>query len=295
MKIFSGVDVSNFNYEQLMPKLKKIKSLKIKPKMKVILVGDREDSLLYVKMKKKKCISLGIECELIFFPEESYDDLIIQHIRLYNNDSSIHGILLQLPLPVHMNTNKIVATINPKKDIDGFHYENIGKLTLNENTPYFSPCTALACMNFFDYYNIDIKGKDIIVIGASRVIGLPVSLMCVNRCATVTTCHIYTKNIKEKIKKGDIIISCCGVKHLINKEDVKENAIILDVGITKENKKIYGDINPENMENYIYGMTPVPGGIGPVTISVLIKQLVDACYDQVFNSQSSVPKTLQMS
>ena len=276
MKILSGKEVSSRIYKSLENDIEFLKIIKNIPKLVVILIGDRIDSLLYVKMKKKKLLELGLECELIFFPEDTQDELVIKHISMFNSDKKIHGILVQLPLPNHMDTNSILNTIDYKKDVDGFHFKNYGLLTINNFQESFVPCTAQAVMEFFNFYNISLLGKNVVIVGASKVIGLPVSLLCLHQNATVTICHKFTENIKEKTKMADILIVCCGVKHLINKSHIKKGCIIIDVGIHKENKKILGDVNQESIKNIAHSCSSVPGGVGPVTISVLIKHLIKA-------------------
>tara|TARA_Y100000590_G_scaffold442121_1_gene569805 strand:- start:235 stop:1122 length:888 start_codon:yes stop_codon:yes gene_type:complete len=281
MKKLLGKHVSQSIYEQLQPSLLMLKQNNIIPSLMVVIVGERSDSLLYVKMKKKKCAELGVECNINFLSETVTTSEICDFIKKYNENNSIYGILVQLPLPQHIDTNMVLNCVDPKKDVDGFHTLNMGNLALNQfENERFSPCTAIACMEFFDYYDIDLKGKDVVIIGASRVIGLPVSLLCLYKNATVTITHIHTKNLNEKTKNADIIISCCGVKHLVNSDYIKKDVILLDVGITKENGKIYGDINQDSVKELAQALTPVPGGVGPVTIAVLIKHVVKATLNQ---------------
>lgn len=273
MLFLSGKEVANNIYANL--NLNK----NITYGLGVILVGNNESSHIYVKMKEKKCKELGIDFKKILFPDEVTESELINQIKKFNSDSGISGILVQLPLPPHLNKNKILETISVEKDVDGFHYSNVGKLTLNTN-PSFVSCTPQACIELIDYYNIDLEGKHVVVIGKSSVVGLPLSILLMHREATVSVCHARTENIKDITNLADILISCCGRPHLVREDWIKKDAILIDVGITKIKNKIYGDINGEDVSKKAIYLTPVPGGIGPITIAVLIKNVVKAAHHQ---------------
>lgn len=285
--LLKGKDVAISIYDSIIPKIRILAEKNIIPKLQVIIIGKRPDSMMYVRMKKKKAESLGLITEIKFCDESISNGEVLELINEYNIDDKIHGILVQLPLPSHLDTNLILDSVKTSKDVDGFHTYNFGSLALNQTQyDYFSPCTAVACLEFLDYYNIDIQGKDIIVIGSSRVIGLPVSLLLINRKATVTICCSSTKNLKDKCLLADIIVSACGQAEMIKGDWIKKDAVLIDVGINcieveeningeiKKKNKTVGDIDFESVKDKCFAITPVPGGIGPVTIAVLMKHLV---------------------
>lgn len=283
--ILNGKEVSEELDKEYIKKINILKKINIVPCVVVILVGNKQESITYISMKKKKCDKLGIGILILKMDNtiEEYD--ILNQIAIFNNDNTIHGIIVQLPLPEHINKTNILSSINPLKDIDGFHYSNMGKLALDIN-PIFKPCTPEGCIKLLDYYNIELKGKDIVVIGKSNIVGLPLSLMLLNREATVTVCHIHTKNIKNKVKSADILFVACGVPKMVKKEWLKEGVIVVDIGInkiedtTKKNGyRLVGDVDFENCKSKCKYITPVPNGIGPMTVSILMKHIIDSCYN----------------
>ena len=280
MQLLSGKEVAEAIYDKL-----DIKDT-INYGLAVILVGNDESSHIYVNMKEKKCQKLGINFTKALFEEDVKEEEIIKQIKKFNNDSNISGILVQLPLPPQLNKTKILETINMDKDVDGFHFSNIGKLTLNTN-PKFVSCTPQACMELIDFYNIDVEGKHVVLIGKSTVVGLPLSILLMNRDATVSVCHARTENIKEITKMADILISCCGRPHLVREDWIKNDTILIDVGITKIKNKIYGDVNCDEVQEKACYLTPVPGGIGPITIAVLMKNVVKAAEFQHEKAKAS--------
>ena len=269
-KLLISKPIINKIYEDIYQKINKLNYI---IGLAVILIGNREDSISYIKMKQKKCKELGIESYLFHFNETITENIIIEKIQELNNDNKIHGILIQLPLPQHTNGNKIIHSIDYKKDVDGFHFINMGKLTINSK-PLFIPCTPLGCFELLKYYNIPIKGKHIVIIGSSIVVGLPLSLLLLHNGATPTLCNINTENIKLISKTADILIVCCGVPKLINNEWIKKDCIIIDIGFNKIDGKIIGDVDFENVIHKVKYITPVPGGIGPMTIAMLIKNTI---------------------
>jgi methylenetetrahydrofolate dehydrogenase (NADP+) / methenyltetrahydrofolate cyclohydrolase len=281
MKLLDGSNYSkelDINYQN---RVNNFKSNNINPCLAVILVGDSIQSKIYINMKRKRCEKIGIKFVLINLKFEVYDEDIINEIKKLNNDVNINGILVQLPLPKHIDTDLIIKEINPKKDVDGFHYNNFGKLSLNLMTNHFTPCTPLGCIRLLERYNIDLLGKDIVVIGKSNIVGLPLSLLLMHREATVTVCHIHTKNLKEKTQKADIICVGCGVPNMITKEYIKPGVILIDIGINKieidGKMKIVGDVDMNDCSETASYISPVPGGIGPMTISMLIENLLNSC------------------
>ena len=194
-----------------------------------------------------------------------------------NNNSKIHGILVQLPLPDNLKEyeSKILNTISVNKDVDGFHIINAGKLFLNRERQ-FVPCTPLGCMELLDHYHIDIEGLNTVIIGSSNIVGLPLSIMLLQRGATVTICHIKTKDVKEHTKKADLVISCCGVPHLVKNDWLKEGVVVIDIGTNTLDGKLVGDVDFLSVKDKCKYITPVPGGVGPMTIAMLLKQVVEA-------------------
>lgn len=254
-----------------------------KPGLGIIIVGNKKESHTYVKMKKKACDEVGIFNLDIIMPETSNDEEIIDCIINLNKNDKINGILVQLPLPAHLNKDKILSYIDVKKDVDGFHTNNIGALALNQTYEFLKPCTPLGCLALLNKSNISIEGKQITVVGFSNIVGMPLSLMLAHLGATVSICHIKTPDIKVFTKVADILIVACGCPGLITEDHVKENAVVIDVGInyircnkSKNGFKLVGDVDFESVKNKVSAITPVPGGVGPMTIAMLLKNTVSA-------------------
>ena len=277
-----GKLISSGVYTTLKPRITKLINNGIVPKIIVILIGDNEESKIYVNMKSKKCQELGIICDIILKEDAIPQQNIIKLINEKITDRSVHGIMVQLPLPPHLNTDEILNTISPNKDVDGLTESSLGSLA--KGTPLFSPCTPLGCIYLLRKYNINCKGKHVVVIGSSNLVGLPLSMMLIHHGATVTICNINTLNTKDHTVKADIVISCCGVPNLVKKDWIKENSILLDVGITKVNGKIIGDIDFDDVKDKCSYITPVPGGIGPMTIAMLVKQIVESSEMTLLNN-----------
>ena len=277
-----GKLISSEVYTNLKPRITKLRDNGIIPKIMVILIGDNEESKVYINMKSKKCQELGIICDIIIKEKTIPQQNIIELISEKNIDNSVHGIMVQLPLPPHFDTDVILNTIYPIKDVDGLTESSLGSLA--KGTPLFSPCTPLACIYLLKKYNIDCKGKHVVVIGSSNLVGLPLSMMLIHHGATVTICNINTINTKQHTVKADIVISCCGVPKLVKKDWIKEDAILLDVGISKVDGEILGDIDYEDVKDECSYITPVPGGIGPMTIAMLIKQTVESAEMTLLNN-----------
>lgn len=274
MKLLDGKLVSKKIEKDI---IQKIKNQNIKPGLSIIYIGDSLESKKYIEMKKKKCEQLNILFQLHHFTEiDVSEEEIIDCIKMLNNDKLIHGIIVQLPIPKHLNQKNILDSIDYKKDVDGFSNYNSGKLYLNDN-PLFIPCTPYGCIKMIEDYNIDIKGKNIVMIGNSKITGLPLSLLLMQREATVTICHKETVNIKEHTIKADILISACGVSEMIKKDWIKDDCIIIDIGINIKDKKITGDVDFHDVKEKVNYITPVPGGVGPMTVIMLIYQTVKSC------------------
>jgi methylenetetrahydrofolate dehydrogenase (NADP+)/methenyltetrahydrofolate cyclohydrolase len=242
---------------------------KKKPGLAVILIGDNQASNLYVNMKEKACLAVGFKSVVKRLQENVTTNDILNLIDYFNNDDTIHGILVQLPLPKHIDEKKILYAIDPKKDVDGFHPYNVGLLYIGEDT--FNPCTPFGVMKLFKEYNIELKGKDAVVVGASNIVGRPMAAMLLKEFATVTICHIYTKELKRICFNADILISAAGKAKLINGSFVKKGAVVIDIGMNRdENGKLCGDVDFDEVKNLASFITPVPGGVGPMTIAMLL-------------------------
>jgi len=270
MILLDGKKVANEINERLKDEIKGEINV---PGLAVILIGNRRDSIKYIEEIKK--VSREIGMRFLFFnkSETLEQNTIIQNIKELNKNPTINGIIVQLPLPDSFNTEKILDTIDPSKDVDGFNMINRGNLFLNR-IPDSIPCTPLGCMELIDHYGIDIEGLNVCVIGCSNVVGLPLSILLQQRNATVTMCHKYTRDLKEHTLRSDIIFSCCGVAKIIKGDMVKEGAIVVDVGINFIDGRIVGDVDFEGVKDKCSYITPVPGGIGPMTISMLMKQTI---------------------
>jgi methylenetetrahydrofolate dehydrogenase (NADP+)/methenyltetrahydrofolate cyclohydrolase len=241
----------------------------IVPGLAVILIGDDPASHAYVKMKAKACENVGFYSITHNMPDTISQDEIIATIEMMNNNPRIDGILVQLPLPKHVDTDKILEVIDPKKDVDGFHAYNVGRLVTGLDS--FVACTPLGVMKMFEEYNIDLRGQDVCVVGASNIVGKPMASLLLNAEATVTITHIYTKDLKAHTSKADIVVVGVGVPGLIKADMVKEGAIVIDIGINRiEDGSLVGDVDFKNVSPKCSYITPVPGGVGPMTIAMLL-------------------------
>ena len=245
-----------------------------KPTLAVILVGENPASQIYVRNKKKTAEKLGINSLSIEYPADISEKELVAKIEELNNDKNVTAILVQLPLPKHINKNKVIDAILPQKDVDGLTPYNLGKLFSGEK-PYVYPCTPKGILLLLDEYNIELDGKNIVVIGRSNLVGKPVAQMLLNRNATVTMCHSHTKNLSEITKTADIVVSAVG-KNVIGEKMLKSNCVVIDVGIFRdENGKISGDVDFENVSKVTAYISPVPGGVGPMTIASLMLNTVE--------------------
>lgn len=274
MTILDGKFVAN----KLKQRVKnEVDVLTVKPGLAVISIGDDPASQLYVKLKRKICDELGIHVDEYHFENTVTQDEVLDLIDKLNESELIHGILVQTPVPYHLNILEIFNRISPKKDVDGFNPENAGRLAQGQES--FVPCTPLGIMHILEEYNIEIEGKNCVVIGRSNIVGRPMAQLLINANGTVTVCHSKTRNIEEITKLADILIVAVGKPHFIKADMVKENAIVVDVGINRidGSNKIVGDVDYENVKDKCSFITPVPGGIGPMTIITLMENLVKAC------------------
>lgn len=252
---------------------KKVEAEKLKLKLAVILVGNDPASEVYVRNKSKACKEVGIDFEEFLLPEQTTMDELLCLIDKLNIDTNISGILLQAPLPKGLNINQAFARICPEKDVDGFNPMNIGKLSIKEDA--YIPCTPLGIMKMFEEYKIDVEGKDVVVIGRSNIVGKPMAQCLLNKNATITICHSRTKNLPEYTKKADIIISAVGKVNIVTADMVKAGAVVIDVGMNRnEDGKLVGDVAFDDVKDKCSFITPVPGGVGPMTVAMLMNNVV---------------------
>lgn len=253
---------------------KEISSFKRKPGIAVIQIGNNEASNVYIKNKEKMSLSLGCSFTHIKFNDDVEEGIVINKINELNNDKNIDGILVQMPISEHLNSNKIQNSISPFKDIDGLTDINAGLLVHNKDS--FIPCTPKGIVEILRYYNIDVKGKHVVIVGRSDLVGKPLLNLMLNKNATVTVCHSYTSNLKEITKLADILIVAVGKKHIIDEDMIKDGVVIVDVGINRVDNKLYGDVDFENVKNKCSYITPVPGGVGQTTVLSLYENLIKA-------------------
>ena len=282
--ILSGKDTANSVYHDLNKRIISLANDGIRPGLCVVLIGDDPASQIYVRTKTKKLRSLGLLSESILLPRYVKEKKVIQIINDLNNNSKYHGILVQLPLPDHIKPQKIINSILPQKDVDGFHPENVGWLSIGK--PRFIPCTPKGIMRILDYYNIDLIGKNIVVIGRSNIVGRPISILTSLNSqgsnGTCSLCHSRTKNLEQFTLNADVIITAIGKPNYLKGNMIKNGMVFIDVGIYKvdsDNEKGYvivGDADWDSVINKVSSITPVPGGVGPMTIAMLIENTIEA-------------------
>jgi methylenetetrahydrofolate dehydrogenase (NADP+)/methenyltetrahydrofolate cyclohydrolase len=244
----------------------------VTPGLATILVGDDPASKMYVRLKHRACERVGIRAEDHFLPAETSQEELLSLINTLNEDKAVHGILLQLPLPKHLLPQEAMEAIAPEKDADGFHPYNMGKLMIGDEG--LVPCTPHGIIRALEEYNVPVKGKNVVIVGHSNVVGKPLAAMFLNRNATVSVCHVFTDDLKKYTLGADILVVAAGVKHLVKADMVKEGVVVFDVGITQEEDGVYGDVDFENVVKKAALITPVPGGVGPLTIALLMKHVL---------------------
>ena len=269
-ELIDGKKVSEDTRAEIAKGIEELKeSSGITPGLAAVLVGDDPASEIYVKNKRKACEKVGIYSEEHKLSAETTEQELLEVVNKLNNDDKIHGILVQLPLPAHINYTNILRTVSPFKDVDGFHPENVGRLV--EGNPRFISCTPYGIIKMLDYYNIEIKGAEAVVVGRSNIVGKPVGMLLLHRHATVTTCHSRTKDLKEITKRADILVAAIGRANFITEDMVKEGVVIIDVGINRNDEgKLTGDVDFAAVKDKASYITPVPGGVGPMTITMLL-------------------------
>ena len=275
MELIDGKNLAKEIRENLKVKCEELKQKGISPKLAVIMVGDDKSSQIYVRNKSKACNEIGIEFEEFLLDSNIEQEELIDLIKKLNNRKDVHGILLQSPIPEHLNIREAFDTIDYKKDVDGFNPVNIGKLAIGEDA--FISCTPYGVTKMLEECNIPIEGKRAVIIGRSNIVGKPLIQCLLNKNATVTICHSRTKNIAEITKEADILIAALGKPKFVKENMVKENAVVIDVGINRnEEGKLIGDVDFENVSKKASYITPVPGGVGPMTIAMLMNNVVKA-------------------
>ena len=292
-KIIDGKKIAEDIKIRLKKEIDLLKDKGVVPCLGVILVGNNPASKIYVNMKEKECIKLGITSEVRRLNEESSQEEVIKNIEEFSNNKDVNGILVQLPLPNHLNESEILMRVNPEKDVDGLHPINFGKILAGE--PNFIPCTPAGILEIFECENIDPEGKHVVIIGRSNIVGKPLAALLMRKAkggnATVTICHTRTKNLAHFTRQADIVIAAMGVPEGIKGDMVKEDSVVIDVGVnrvddplSKKGYRLVGDVHFESVEKKVKAITPVPGGVGPLTIAMLLKNTVYAAKIQNLSS-----------
>ena len=292
VQILSGKEVSRKVYSDLIPRIDSLKKQGISPCLAVILIGENPSSKIYVRSKTRKFESLGLHSKTIHLEKSIDETELIGNIQSLNNTKDIHGILIQLPLPKQMDELKILQLVSPDKDVDGFHPENVGLLSIGH--PRFISCTPKGIMRIFDHYNIDLDGKHVVLLGRSNIVGRPMSLLTGTKKkganATITVCHSGTKYIPDFTSSADVVISAMGVPEFLKGKMLKKGSVVIDVGINRveaDNEKGYrlvGDADWNSIQENVSAATPVPGGVGPMTIAMLVENTVEAAERNMVNS-----------
>lgn len=273
--IIDGKALAKKIRNELKEECDKLKKEGILPKLAVILVGDDQASKIYVRNKSKACEEVGIDFVEYILNSNITQEQLINLIESLNNKKDIHGILLQSPIPNHLDINEAFQKISYKKDVDGFNPINVGKLSIGQDS--FISCTPYGVIKMFEEYNINLEGKEVVILGRSNIVGKPLIQCCLNKNATVTVCHSRTKNLPEITKRADVIISAIGKSKFVTKDMVKKDAVVIDVGINRgEDGKLTGDVDFENVKDIASYITPVPGGVGPMTITMLMNNVIKA-------------------
>lgn len=268
-KIIDGKQISLDIKNELKEKVAKYKEQGIEITLAVVKVGNDPASAVYVRNKEKACEYVGINSKTLALPEETTEEELLNVVKELNEDKNINGILVQLPLPKHIDESKVLLTIDSTKDVDGFHPVNVGKMVIGEDT--FLPCTPAGIIEMIKRTDIDIEGKECVVIGRSNIVGKPMAMLMLKENATVTIAHSRTKDLKEVTKRADIIVAAIGKAKFVTADYVKEGAVVIDVGMDRdENGKLCGDVDFESVSKVASAITPVPGGVGPMTVTMLL-------------------------
>jgi len=276
--LIDGKKISSVIKDELKSKVNELKDNGIEVTLAVVQVGNDPASTVYVGNKKKACEYIGINSLAYELPETTSQEELLALVQSLNDDSTVNGILVQLPLPKHISEDLVVKTIDPTKDVDGFHPQSVGALSIGQKG--FVSCTPAGVIQLLKRSDISIDGKECVIIGRSNIVGKPMSLLMLRENATVTICHSRTKNLQEVTKRADILIVAIGKPRFVTKDYVKEGAIVIDVGIHRdENNKLCGDVDFDDIVDYVSAITPVPGGVGPMTIAMLMNNCVESVLD----------------
>lgn len=277
-KIIDGKQISAAVKEKVAKGVAELNEKGISVGLAVIIVGEDPASKVYVANKKKACEALGIISEEYALPENTTEEELLNLINELNNKKSINGILCQLPLPRHLDEKLIINSILPEKDVDAFHPSNVGRIMIGDFD--FVPCTPAGVMEMLSYENIEVEGKNCVVIGRSNIVGKPMNMLLLHKNGTVTVCHSKTKNLKEICRSADILVAAVGRANFVTADMVKEGAVVIDVGINRENGKLCGDVDFDSVKEKASAITPVPGGVGPMTIAMLMQNTLTAAKRQ---------------
>lgn len=274
-QLIDGVALSRQWRARLSDRVAALKARGTQPGLAVILVGDHPASQVYVRNKVKACQEVGIHSVLETYPANLSEDALLARLRALNADPAIHGILVQLPLPPHLDAQRVIEAIAPEKDVDGFHVANGGALMVGQ--PGFRPCTPYGCMKMIEHIGLDLRGKHAVVIGRSNIVGKPMALMLLQANATVTVCHSATADLAHHTRQADVIVAAVGKRNVLRADMVKPGAVVIDVGMNRDDKgKLCGDVDFEGVRQVAGWITPVPGGVGPMTITMLLANTVEA-------------------
>ncbi|MEG0260967.1 MAG: bifunctional methylenetetrahydrofolate dehydrogenase/methenyltetrahydrofolate cyclohydrolase FolD [Lysinibacillus sp.] len=280
--IINGKEIGQEIRNSVATRVASLREKGLTPGLAVVLVGDNQASATYVRNKQKSCEEIGMFSELVKLPEETTQASLLEQIEVLNKREDIHGILVQLPLPKHIDEDTVIATIAVEKDVDGFSPISVGKMMLGQET--FLPCTPFGVMKLLEYSGIEIAGKHAVIVGRSHIVGKPMGQLLLQKDATVTYTHSKTPDLPSFTKQADIIIAAVGRANFITKEHVKQGAVVIDVGINRdENNKLCGDVNFADVDGIASHITPVPGGVGPMTITMLLFNTVQAAENKLAN------------
>lgn len=277
-QLIDGKAVAAQIYEELKPRVEELRRKGLQPGLAVILVGDSPASQVYVRNKEKACEKLGIRSFRHHLPTETREEEVLSLIETLNTDPQVHGILVQLPLPAHISEREVLYHIAPRKDVDGFHPYNLGRLMIGD--PLFLPCTPQGIQELLLRYRIEIEGKHVVIVGRSNIVGKPLAMMLVQKArganATVSLCHTKTANLAEHTRRADILVVACGSPRAITGDMVREGVVVIDVGINRVGERIVGDVDFESVIEKASYITPVPGGVGPMTVAMLMVNTISA-------------------
>ncbi|MBH0229827.1 bifunctional methylenetetrahydrofolate dehydrogenase/methenyltetrahydrofolate cyclohydrolase FolD [Halobacillus yeomjeoni] len=281
-EVIYGKQLAEDLRQEMKQEVSELHKQNIFPKLVVIIIGEDPASKSYVKGKQKASEKIGMDSDLIELPEETSEEELLNLIDRFNQDRTVHGILVQLPLPEHIHEQKVIEAIDPSKDVDGFHPINVGKMLTGQDT--FYPCTPFGILVMLKRAEIELEGKHVVIIGRSNLVGKPVGQLLLNENATVTHCHSRTKNLRDHTKRADIIIVAAGKPDLITGEDIKEGTVVIDVGVNRVDGQLTGDVEFESASEKASHITPVPKGVGPMTITMLLHNTIKAA-KQIHNHQ----------